>query len=168
MCVHFLLFTWIFLAVVFHFITPRQTSKLWTQLMQLRKKAWKKFGLCGSCVYSCDGFFFFCIYFFIPLNEIYIFIVSHPVSSLMERDVLNNAQLIFGHGKMSLYEKQKTELDGLLIRRIFIIVSTVSFVSFVSHIFPYIRKLKSRNTTVTWLGFLRWPQFLFKLERIEL
>ena len=67
----------------------------------------------------------------------------------MERDVLNNAQLIFGHGKMSLYEKQKTELDGLLIRRIFIIVSTVSFVTFVSHIFPYIRKLKSRNTTVT-------------------
>lgn len=64
----------------------------------------------------------------------------------MERDVLNNAQLIFGHGKMSLYEKQKTKLDGLLIRRIFIIVSTVSFVS---HIFPYIRKLKSRNTTVT-------------------
>lgn len=92
---------------------------------------------------------FFCIYFFIPLNEIYIFIISHSVSSLMERDVLNSTQLIFGHGKMSLYEKQKTELDGLLIRRIFIIVSTVSFVSFVSHIFPYIRKLKSRNTTVT-------------------
>lgn len=67
----------------------------------------------------------------------------------MERDVLNNTQLIFGHGKMSLYEKQKTELDGLLIRRIFIIVLTVRFVSFVSHIFPYIRKLKSRNTTVT-------------------
>ena len=41
----------------------------------------------------------------------------------MERDVLNNTQLIFGHLKMSLYEKQKTELDGLLIRRIFIIVS---------------------------------------------
>ena len=67
----------------------------------------------------------------------------------MERDVLNNTQLIFGHGKISLYAKQKTELDGLLIRRIFVIVSTVSFVSFVSHIFPYIRKLKSRNTTVT-------------------
>lgn len=67
----------------------------------------------------------------------------------MERDVLNSTQLIFGHGKMSLYEKQKTELDGLLIRCIFIIVSTVSFVSLVSHIFPYIRKLKSRNTTVT-------------------
>ena len=44
----------------------------------------------------------------------------------MERDVLNNTQLIFGHGKMSLYEKQKTELDGLLIRRIFIIVSHFS------------------------------------------
>ena len=28
----------------------------------------------------------------------------------MERDVLNNTQLIFGLGKMSLYEKQKTEL----------------------------------------------------------
>lgn len=68
----------------------------------------------------------------------------------MERDVLNNTQLIFGHGKMSLYEKQKTELDGLLIRRIFIIVSLELELRF--YIFLYIRKLKSRNTTVSWSG----------------
>ena len=79
----------------------------------------------------------------------------------MERDVLNNTQLIFGHGKMSLYEKQKTELDGLLIRRIFIIVS----LELRFYIFLYIRKLKSRNTTVSWSGscgghsfYLSWRQ----------
>lgn len=66
----------------------------------------------------------------------------------MEREVLNNTQLIFGHGKMSLYEKQKTELDGLLIQRIFIIVS----LELRFYIFLYIRKLKCRNTTVSWLG----------------
>lgn len=50
----------------------------------------------------------------------------------MERDVLNNTQLIFGHGKVSLYAKQKTELDGLLIRRILYqqLVSLVSFPTF--------------------------------------